>query len=364
MRQSYCASIGNLPFIRNSEANGIHSRDIRLDILRCIALSCIVLAHVKGVWPWLFQLRNFDVPLIVLVSGAAYAFSASAKSESYGVYVRRRAARLVVPTWIFLAAFFAVAFTVRALGLADDAWDWKIVLDAFLIHEGFGYVWIIRVLLLMALIAPALRSWMMFTHGVAHFYYVGLLMLYGAYALAAAYLDTESWTGFLGIFMRDYVFYALPYGCVYGLGLSMPGMKRSTSLLISFCFAVALISQAYVMGHLYNADLGALDLQADKYPPGSYYLSYGLCVSFLIFACVHHVRALSAMGEVVVRFVSVRSMEIYLWHIFFVVGTERVAVLASLPAWFRFVIIMLVALASTYVRIRVSGTRVGMASPA
>ncbi|SFK21637.1 hypothetical protein SAMN04488079_106193 [Methylophaga sulfidovorans] len=46
-------------------------RDHRIDLLRFIGLSMIIFAHV-GPPSILFQLRNFDVPLMVLISGMSY----------------------------------------------------------------------------------------------------------------------------------------------------------------------------------------------------------------------------------------------------------------------------------------------------
>ena len=52
----------------------IKERDNSIDILRAIALFGIILVHVKP-WPWLWQLRDFDVPLMVFLSGVVYSKS-------------------------------------------------------------------------------------------------------------------------------------------------------------------------------------------------------------------------------------------------------------------------------------------------
>ena len=124
-------------------------RDERIDLLRFIGLAMVVLAHVYP--PFIVaQLRNFDVPLMVLVS--ALSFSASVKQESYGQYVWARVKRLVFPVWLFLALYFAMqwafAFPV-ALPSAREP-----LLVPLVCIDGIGYVWVIRIFLLVALIGP------------------------------------------------------------------------------------------------------------------------------------------------------------------------------------------------------------------
>ena len=47
------------------------NRDFRIDFLRWIGLTLIVLAHVKAPFG-VTQLRSFDVPLMVFVSGLCF----------------------------------------------------------------------------------------------------------------------------------------------------------------------------------------------------------------------------------------------------------------------------------------------------
>src|ERR1035437_5304545 len=83
-------------------------RDTSLDVLRAIGLLLIILAHVLPPEP-IFQLRNIDVPLMMLVSGAVFGLSSGA-NKSYLSYLVSRIRRLVLPTWIFLTIFFGLYF--------------------------------------------------------------------------------------------------------------------------------------------------------------------------------------------------------------------------------------------------------------
>ena len=83
------------------------SRNYNYDFLKFVGISCVILAHT-GVHGLIFQLRNFDVPLLVLLSGISFAEYSSTNFQSYKEYILKRFIRLVVPTWIFLA-FYNIA---------------------------------------------------------------------------------------------------------------------------------------------------------------------------------------------------------------------------------------------------------------
>ncbi len=102
-----------------------------IDILKSIGLICIILAHVNPP-KYIFQLRNFDVVLMILVS--AYLGLCSTKKMNYFEYVYKRAIRLIIPTWIFLIVFFIIN-SVYILCYVDK----KIVLSSFLLGKGIGY---------------------------------------------------------------------------------------------------------------------------------------------------------------------------------------------------------------------------------
>ena len=90
----------------NSE---IFERDKKIDILRFIAMLCIILAHSQPN-TFIFQIRNFDVPLIIILMGAS--FYISRKEIGFMDYVKKRFKRLVLPTWKFLTFFLAVLFLI------------------------------------------------------------------------------------------------------------------------------------------------------------------------------------------------------------------------------------------------------------
>lgn len=80
----------------------MNPREKYIDILKVIGLLGIVLAHVTPPVV-VFQLRNFDVVLMILVS--AYLGLKSRKFEKLIPYLVKRFKRLVLPTYFFISLF-------------------------------------------------------------------------------------------------------------------------------------------------------------------------------------------------------------------------------------------------------------------
>lgn len=126
-------------------------REERIDILRFVGISLIILAHV-GAPSWINQIRCFDVPLMFFVSGLA----CSGKSiESYKNYAIKRAKRLLYPAWGFIMGYLILLTLLRVV-LHKEPYSMDFYLESMIMTGGIGYVWIIRVFFLVALILPAL----------------------------------------------------------------------------------------------------------------------------------------------------------------------------------------------------------------
>jgi peptidoglycan/LPS O-acetylase OafA/YrhL len=326
--------------------------DMRWAILKTIALLCIILAHVKPS-PVVFQLRNFDVPLMVLISGALFARSAKKDQINFAEYVRSRFARLVVPVWVFFLFFFALTY-ILFLGQAYP-FSIKNILGTFLFTE--KYVWIIRVFLLLAIAAPFLLK-LRRSLGNDRSFLIWLSVIYMLYEAAfrfyTAYPPSNALTK---IILRDYLFYLLSYGCVFGLGMCMNDMKRRTAILISgvffmICLGIFLGANAQTI----LGKEGPLTLtQAFKYPPRLYYLSYAVFVSFLLFGIVEVFKTIPVLLNKLFIFVNNHSLEIYLWHILFLKLWEWFISGSSFPLRndfaVKFCVILILSLGTVLLRV-------------
>jgi len=285
------------------------NRDSNLDILRGIGLLCVVLAHVEppGV---LFQLRNFDVPLMVLVSGAAFSLR-SEESLNYGSYIRKRLRRLVLPTWVFLGFLFAITYMTFNLLCKPYPFSAERILLSFALLGGIDYLWVVRVFVLVAIIAPVAR-WAIIRVDNRLLFWILLMVVYFGYeVLTRSSVFPNS--GIAGVFVKNAIFYVLPYGVVAALGMRMRFWSVRSHFLLAFIFFVLFVSIAL---YLFCTTNVIIRTQSYKYPPTIYYLSYALGVSLFLYGIVgSSTLSYTCLGRIL-QSIGRRTMWIYLWHIF------------------------------------------------
>ena len=123
-----------------------------IDFLKFIGLTGIILAHV-GSPNYVIMIRNFDVPLMVLLSSMLAAKSIK-KYNSNIAYWISRIKRLVIPTWIFLVIYFIIKaiITNKTTSIEYD------LVSFILTKYGIGYIWIILIYLYSALLIPLFKK--------------------------------------------------------------------------------------------------------------------------------------------------------------------------------------------------------------
>lgn len=104
-------------------------RQKNIDILKSIGLICIILAHVNPP-KIIFQARNFDVILMIIISSYLF-FCSSSTIDSFSAYIQyvwKRVKRLLFPTWIFLTLYFLLntLFNIQTL-------NFKVILSSYLL---------------------------------------------------------------------------------------------------------------------------------------------------------------------------------------------------------------------------------------
>ncbi len=285
-----------------------HQRDERIDLLRFIGLAMVILAHVYPPM-WVAQLRNFDVPLMVLVS--ALSFSASVKQESYGQYVWARVKRLVFPVWLFLTLYFAVQWAFAYPHVLPDA---DKILRSYTMIDGIGYVWVIRVFLLVALLAPFIYRFHQRTPENSQYFRV-LVLWYLAYEVAVNMILPEI-SGISRTILRNTLFDAVPFALLFALGLRIPAMTKSEQLRFFTLFSAVFLLLA---GWFFWQQGSFQRTQSFKYPPQHYYLAYALMCAFLLWLLAEPVLRGLRRSRLIgfVLFAGSNSIWIYLWHIFF-----------------------------------------------
>lgn len=286
-------------------------RDANLDFLRGIAILCVILAHVHPP-DIVFQIRNFDVPLLLLVAGSAFSLTA-AKHPDYWNYLLSRVIRLVAPVWVFLAMFMLATLLVfLSAGKPYPFTPWEI-LSSFALMSGIGYVWVVRVFLLVAVIAPFLTHHLPRAGGLL----TQSLFLISIFAVYETLVWSVSWpeVGLTEFLFEDLLYFLVPYGVVFFIGTRIDKMRwmhrRGYLMGAGICFAVAVSFAVY-----FAATTGSfVPTQQFKYPPTLYYLSYALSVSFLLYYLALNTRvSVSRVGRLI-GWLGRNTMWLYLWHI-------------------------------------------------
>ncbi|MGQ2966377.1 MAG: acyltransferase family protein [Methylophilus sp.] len=318
-------------------------RDDRIDILRFIGLSMIILAHVDppGL---LFQLRNFDVPLMVLVSAMSFSLSYKA-NEPYPAYVWKRIKRLVFPVWSFLTVYF---LTIFAFNPGSGELDPTTVLTSYGLLEGIGYVWIIRVFLLVALISPLLFRWHQNTERDSRYFTVLALSLLAYETLrycSLPYIQPGA-----GELVSSVLLYLIAYGLIFAIGLRMGRLStRQLYTLALLSLSICLLAGMW----LFFLHGEFIPTQSLKYPPSVYYFSYAVFISVLLWThsagIDHSIERLKL--KPLVLFIARNSIWVYLWHIPLIKTIENIDTHFLL----KYLIAFSVAVALTYAQVKLVG---------
>ena len=308
-----------------------HSESKRLDyldFLKTVGLLGIMLVHVEPPG-WIVMLRNFDVCLMVIVSGILAGASYDRRRDRGALsFIVSRFRRIVFPTWMFLAVYFGLH-----LLLGGQVQPVEHYLASFMLTRyGIGYVWIMLIYLYGAVLIPLFARM-----GYSRRSWIAVACCYVAYELACHFrlgLDHK--------LVETTFYYLIPYGALTWLGCSRCAMSERTRALLPAAAAVAFAALCVY----YRARTGAWqNVQVAKYPPRAYYLSYGVMWSFgLLWLCERH--RLKLYGHPIVRYISGHSMWIYLWHILVMSVYDRL----GLPAiWYvKFICVVPASMLTVY----------------
>lgn len=283
-------------------------RDNRIDILRFIGLIMIMLAHIHPD-KLIMQIRNFDVPLMVLISGFSYHH---ARKTSFINYVQKRIVRLVQPVWLFLAFYFLTLYIVAPNTVFPNV---KTILTTFLFIDGIGYVWIIRIFLLIAIFTPILVSINNKIKSTKLFWFAWFCTYFSTELLYTNVLSSIASTTVerLSIqFIIEFIVYTL----IFLLGYRIINYsKRSLNILLLILGSTFLV---YFMLH-YSSSFQPTQLF--KYPPQIYYSAYSITISLFLWRISDSLSLFVSKYPFinrVIRFMAQNSIWIYLWHIPFI----------------------------------------------
>lgn len=268
-------------------------RDSYIDFLRSIGLILVILAHVSAP-NFLAQLRNFDVPLMVFVSGLSY----SGKQINGNGWFLQRMGRLIIPVYFFLTLFFLLNHLVGR-GYPCD----KIAYTFLMCVKGsIGYIWIIKVFLFMMLLTPLLININNNLNRVQKWIIIGLLFL--LQEVSSVLLNNSI------MIVSESVPYVFGYAALFLAGLELKTSHRIIIATVSLTSLLLFIIVHWLFYRFYMVN----DLSPFyKYPPRLNYLLYGLSMCSIFWFLKPWGSKLSNFA--LFRFLGQSTIWIYLWHI-------------------------------------------------
>lgn len=306
--------------IRNKE------RDYTFDILKVIALFCIVLAHVKPN-KIVFQLRNFDVPLMIMVSVWISIGAVNNSDFKYINYVKKRIKRLITPTWIFLTIYFAIYLV---LGQHQSI---KTIVSSYLLISGIGYVWIIRIYIYIAIITPILCKIYKRTNTLV--WVLSNISIYLIYLLLIQIVN--DFHGTLNLLLTSSILDFVGYSLVASIAILIFNLKEKNRIYVSLVFGCIFI----ILGYKYNF----IGTQNFKYPVRLYYLSYAFFVATLLYYTLNKLNNMKYIRyNRLINFISKNSMWIYLWHILYLKIINKFFVNLEIGYILRFIILIFISI--------------------
>lgn len=299
-------------------------RKVYIDYLKIIGLLLVIMAHVSP--PVLInQLRSFDVPLLVLVSG--YLASASYKSGNIKGYLYKRVKRLAFPAWLFICIFLPIriiAYNTPTMG--------EILKEITFQRDSdmLGFMWVIWVYLVCACLIPIISK-IKFDAKSVIFWLLALM----AFELCCRTYLVE----FRLIYMT--LFTIVPYGFMTFIGYNMA--KNTKPYVWAFiAFGIYILYSLW----LYHSTGYYVQTDEYKYPVQIYYLSFALSLSIFFFTLFSRLKV---QRNRLVEFMSSSSLWIYLWHIMALYAVKMF--IEDDNYWLiQYVLIVIVATAITYIQ--------------
>ena len=281
------------------------NRDLQIDFLRFLGLSLVIVAHIQA--PFTFtQIRSFDVPLMVFVSG----LSASGKNiTNYWQYMWKRTKRLIIPVWLFLAFYLTAFYMAQSFVLPKPYLTGRMIGRSFLLlDESIGYVWIIRVFLLVMLVTPPIvkMAQRIKSESVFIFFvFLSLLLNQIAFQLISSMNDDLIKNG-----LTDILIYGIAYLIPFALGVRLKQAKKNTLCLY---FTLILLLFVLLGFNSYEAGNNPIGVSSGyKFPPRPYFIVYGSLVSILLWTTRQWWSHIA--NNRFTAFVGQNTIWIYLWH--------------------------------------------------
>lgn len=314
----------------------IRQRDSRIDCLRALGTILIILAHVNPPRT-LFQIRSFDVILLVMISSmCAYRTKDINSFKDYLLYLTRRVKRLVIPAYIMITISLLVFYPLYTFVLHKPFfWTSRQIAHSYLLlNSGIGYVWITRVYLIIAAFIPFICK----THSIIKKTYFHFIVIFILIFISSALQFALSGTSlYMNIIFQSTVMYFFPYALAAFCGVLIYRSKVMNYYVIVLFISVFLFLQMF----LYKSS--GFSPSQYKYPPSIFYTSYGIAVSSILYYITGMIQYDNRFLIRTIEWISKRSYTIYLVHVPFLIIVKAVNRIFLPINWMESFFIVIVA---------------------
>lgn len=271
-------------------------RKYYVDLMKVLCMICLFLAHVNA--PQVIQnIRGFDVSVMVILSGLLAKSSFDNSLNSFQ-YLKKRVARLVIPSWLFLTFFYVCMILVGPKPSMSD------VIKSYLFQRDCGIaggVWIIWIYLLCAILLPVIK-WLSSRK-------------WSITALIIMLVINEYLTSIPGLVGNRLVYYSvfcvIPYGTLLFVGYVYETLEKKEKIYLLVSSVIVHVGLVLTYMFINGEYRWISDF---KYPARIYYITYGI-VAFILISESFKLLERKINEFSIVTFISRHTLWIYLWQI-------------------------------------------------
>lgn len=307
-------------------------RIFKYDLLKAIALLGIILAHINPS-SFTFQLRNFDVPLMVIIS-VWLSLSAFKKNDfNYKDYIIKRIKRLIIPTWTFLTIYFILNY------ILGNKFSFKTMILSYTLISGIGYVWVIRIYIYIAILAPIL--YYIYNKINKKILLIAIIFMYLIYSFLVKYSFNLS--GNINLIINVTLLDFIGYSFIIWIAIFTKKITVKKSLILGIFFSICFIFM------MLKYDFAPT--QNFKCPLRLYYLMYAFSIIYLLNSLLDWLtnKKILIKSKIVI-YISKNSMWIYLWHILYLPLVNSLFIEYKFGCLFRFILIIILALITSFIQ--------------
>lgn len=317
----------------------LRKRDLSIDIVRSICMVCIILAHVNPPI-WLHTLRSFDVVGLVMIS--TICMKPYTNFKNYCQAIGKRIERLVIPAYIFIVCVLLSAYLLCLYLDIPYIYDKTNIINAFLLIDGIGYVWIIRILLINALLTPILFK---LAECRSIYVYIGIILFL---ILLKVLFMMFPYNGNFAHFVFNYfILYSAGY---FGIALYTLVLKKSAYKTVNIHLIAGLIillSYKILCNWNYGDDLFILE----KHPPMLDWLVYGVLITDILLIISKKLEFKIRDNNILLiatTWFSINSFQIYFIHAWLIIMFNIFSNASDTPIiiswWLKFILVFLLSI--------------------